>query len=316
VIELDRVSRSYAGTPVVDNLSLVIPDGAFCMLIGPSGSGKSTTLRMINRLIEPTAGRILLDRQDTSEIPDLRLHIGYAIQSVGLFPHWSVAKNIAAVPRLLGWPRARREARVAELMRLVGLDAALAERRPHALSGGQQQRVGVARALAADPAVLLMDEPFGALDPPTRAGLQDEMRRIHAGTGKTIVFVTHDIEEALLLGTQIVVLRGGRLVQSGSPRDLLAAPADDFVRGFVGGGEAALRLLSIETVAARLAAGGAGAGPTAPGPPIAPDTTLREALDRMLAAGVDALPVAAGADTPAATLHLRDIFRSHAPPRG
>ncbi len=310
MIELDHVSRRYGAATVVDDLCLVIPDGAFCMLIGPSGCGKSTTLRMINRLIEPSAGRILLDGVDTAAIPDLRLRIGYAIQSVGLFPHWSVARNIAAVPSLLGWPRARRAARVAELMVLVGLDPSLGERRPGALSGGQQQRVGVARALAADPAVLLMDEPFGALDPPTRAALQDEMRRIHARTGKTIIFVTHDIEEALLLGTLVVVLRAGRLVQAGPPRALLAAPADEFVRGFVGGGEAALRLLSIETVASRLSANG-----TAPLglAPIPPETTLREALSRMVAEGVDALPVAGAAEAAGGTIRLADIVRRDAP---
>ena len=304
MIVLDHVSRRYGEATVVDDLTLEIPPGAFCTLVGPSGCGKSTTLRMINRLIAPSAGRVLIDGRDAATIPDLRLRIGYAIQSVGLFPHWSVARNIVAVPALLGWSRARRDARVTELLRLVGLDPSLAARRPDALSGGQQQRVGVARALAADPPILLMDEPFGALDPPTRASLQDELRAIHAATGKTIVFVTHDMEEALRLGTLVVVLRAGRLVQAGAPRDLLAVPADDFVRDFVGGGEAALRLLSLLPAAAH-----AGDG-TAAGEALAADASLRAALAAMLARGVETLPIEGGG-----VVRLADILRAHAPSR-
>lgn len=304
MIVLDHLSRRYGDTAVVDDLTLEIPRGAFCTLVGPSGCGKSTTLRMINRLIAPSAGRVLIDGRDAATIPDLRLRIGYAIQSVGLFPHWSVARNIAAVPALLGWSRARRDARVAELLRLVGLDPSVAARRPDALSGGQQQRVGVARALAADPPILLMDEPFGALDPPTRAALQDELRAIHVATGKTIVFVTHDMEEALRLGTLVVVLRGGRLVQAGTPRDLLAAPADEFVHAFVGGGEAALRLLSL------LPAVGLASDGTAAGEALAADASLRTALAAMLARGVETLPVEGGG-----VIRLADILRAHAPAR-
>jgi osmoprotectant transport system ATP-binding protein len=299
MIVLDAVTRRYGAATVVDAVTLDIPRGAFCVLIGPSGSGKSTTLRMINRLIEPSAGRILLDGKDTATIPDLRLRIGYAIQSTGLFPHWTVARNIATVPALLGWTRARRQARVTELMRLLGLDPALGARYPHALSGGQQQRVGVARALAADPDVLLMDEPFGALDPPTRATLQTELARIQRDTGKTVVFVTHDMDEALILGSLVAIMRDGRLIQADTPRALLASPADDFVRNFVGGSEAGLRLLSLDTVAGRTRPG------AVEGDPVPQDTSLRAALSLMAARHVQALPVAGTGGA----VHLEDLIR-------
>jgi osmoprotectant transport system ATP-binding protein len=287
VITLQHITRRFADATAVDDVSLDIPRGTLCALIGPSGSGKSTTLRMINRLIEPTAGRVMFDGQDAAMIPDLRLRIGYAIQSVGLFPHWTVARNIATVPALLGWPRARRDARAAELLALLDLDPALGRRYPHQLSGGQAQRVGVARALAAEPEALLMDEPFGALDPITRVDLQDELRRIHRQTGTTIVLVTHDMDEALRLADIIAVMRDGRLVQAASPTDLLRAPADDFVRDFVGGGEAGLRLLGLHGA-------GALANPhvEAEGEPVRDTATLREVLSVLLTRHADAANVA------------------------
>jgi osmoprotectant transport system ATP-binding protein len=303
VITLERVTRRFGEATVVDDVSLEVPRGALCVLIGPSGSGKSTTLRMINRLVEPSAGRVLFDGRDSADIPDLRLRIGYAIQSVGLFPHWTVARNIATVPALLGWPRARREARVAELLALLDLDPALGRRYPHQLSGGQAQRVGVARALAGEPEALLMDEPFGALDPVTRVGLQDELRRIHRRTGTTIVLVTHDMEEALRLGTLIAVLRDGRLVQAGAPADLLREPADDFVRNFVGGGEAGLRLLGLHTAQAH-----ANPHVDAEGDPVAGSATLREVLSLLVARHADAVSVADDRGYIIGAVRLHDIM--------
>src|SRR6202023_2612989 len=223
VIEIDRVSKAYDGRPVVDELSLSVPEGAFCVLLGPSGCGKSTTLRMINRLIAFDSGMIRVGGEDVRQVPAeaLRRRIGYAIQSIGLFPHWRVEDNIATVPRLLNWPRARVRDRVTELLELLRLDpATYRPKYPHQLSGGEQQRVGVARALAADPELLLMDEPFAAVDPVTRDALQSEIARIHRATGKTIVFVTHDIEEALRLATQIAIMDSGRIGQLGTPLEI------------------------------------------------------------------------------------------------
>ncbi|MFJ8198604.1 ABC transporter ATP-binding protein [Streptomyces sp. NPDC096152] len=238
MIRIDSVTKRYPdGTVAVDRLSLEIPDRSITVLVGPSGCGKTTTLRMINRMVEPTEGAILLDGADIRKQPvnALRRSMGYVIQNAGLFPHRTIVDNIATVPRLLGWGRQRARARAAELMERVGLDSALAKRYPYQLSGGQQQRVGVARALAADPPVLLMDEPFSAVDPVVRKGLQDELLRIQAELGKTIVFVTHDIDEAIKLGTMVAVLRtGGRLAQFAPPAELLSAPADAFVEDFLG----------------------------------------------------------------------------------
>ncbi|MFJ3336506.1 ABC transporter ATP-binding protein [Streptomyces sp. NPDC086766] len=238
MIRIDSVTKRYPdGTVAVDRLSLEIPDRSITVLVGPSGCGKTTTLRMINRMVEPTEGAILLDGADVRKQPvnTLRRSMGYVIQNAGLFPHRTIVDNIATVPRLLGWGRQRARARAAELMERVGLDSALATRYPYQLSGGQQQRVGVARALAADPPVLLMDEPFSAVDPVVRKGLQDELLRIQAELGKTIVFVTHDIDEAIKLGTMVAVLRtGGRLAQFAPPAELLSAPADAFVEDFLG----------------------------------------------------------------------------------
>jgi osmoprotectant transport system ATP-binding protein len=284
MIELDAVTKRHGQTVAVNALSLHVPAGGITVLLGPSGCGKSTTLRMINRLIAPTSGTIRLEGRDTADIDPITLRrgIGYVIQDAGLFPHWSVAKNIAAVPALLGWKQDKIDARVAEMLRLVDLDAdQFAAKRPNLLSGGQAQRVGVARALAADPKLLLMDEPFGALDPITRRDLQAAFRRIQRETGKTIVLVTHDIEEALLLGDHIAVLRAGSLVQHGTPLELLEQPADAFVRDFFGGATSGMRRLSLLPAAARAHSG------EAPGAALPADASLREALEAMLARGHD-----------------------------
>ena len=291
MIELEAVTKRFAGAarPAVDRLSLTIPAGEVCVLIGPSGCGKTTTMRMINRMIEPDAGRIQVAGRDVMALDavELRRSVGYVIQHVGLFPHWSIADNVATVPRLLGWDEARTQRRVDELMALVGMDPALYRGRfPRELSGGQKQRIGVARALAADPPVMLMDEPFGAIDPITRTRLQDEFLKILHTLKKTIVFVTHDIDEALKVGDRIAILRDGALVQYNTPEAILARPADNFVESFVGA-DRALRRLALIRVDAALE------------PFTAPDhdqrivgeANLRNALAAMMAAGVDSLAV-------------------------
>ena len=246
-VRYEHVTKRYPGqtTPAIQDLDLDVPAGEICVLVGPSGCGKTTAMRMVNRTVEITEGDILVggtsvrDREPAA----LRREIGYVIQEVGLFPHRTVAANIATVPELLGWNRERREARVAELMNLVGLDPEFTERYPAQLSGGQQQRVGVARALAADPRVMLMDEPFGAIDPITRERLQNEFLRLHGEIRKTILFVTHDIDEAIKMGDRVAVLKeGGRLAQYATPAELLMAPADEFVEDFVGADRALKRL--------------------------------------------------------------------------
>ncbi|NUP41960.1 MAG: ABC transporter ATP-binding protein [Streptomyces sp.] len=246
MIRIDSVTKRYPdGTVAVDNLSLEIPDRSITVFVGPSGCGKTTTLRMINRMIEPSEGTITLDGRDVTQQPvnTLRRSMGYVIQNAGLFQHRTIVDNIATVPRLLGWSKDKARARARELMERVGLDGALAKRYPYQLSGGQQQRVGVARALAADPPVLLMDEPFSAVDPVVRKGLQDELLRIQEELGKTIVFVTHDIDEAVKIGTMVAVMRtGGHLAQFAPPAELLSSPADAFVEDFLGADRGIRRL--------------------------------------------------------------------------
>ena len=247
MIRLEAISKRFAPhlRPVVDDLTLEVPEGTTCVLIGPSGCGKTTTMRIVNRLIEPSAGRVFVAGEDVMGMDPvaLRRRIGYVIQQIGLFPHMSVADNVATVPRLLGWPKAKIDARIDELLHLVGLDpAAMRGRFPRELSGGQRQRIGVARALAADPPVMLMDEPFGAIDPITRARLQNEFLKILREIRKTIIFVTHDIDEAIKMGDRIAILRDGKLVQYGTPDEILTRPADAFVEDFVGADRALKRL--------------------------------------------------------------------------
>jgi osmoprotectant transport system ATP-binding protein len=246
VIVFDHVAKHYGATVAVRDLSLQIADGEIVVLVGPSGCGKTTTLKMINRLVEPTSGTISIDGRDTRsyDVNALRRTIGYVIQQVGLFPHLTVAENVATVPRLLGWERRRIAARVDELLDLVGLPATqYARRLPSELSGGERQRVGVARALGADPPVMLMDEPFGAIDPISRDRLQDELLRLQGVVRKTIVFVTHDIEEAIRIGDRVALFEvGGVLAQYASPAELLARPASPFVSSFLGEGRLVRRL--------------------------------------------------------------------------
>jgi osmoprotectant transport system ATP-binding protein len=307
MIEIDGLTKSYGDRRVVDGLSLHVEGGGLCVLLGSSGCGKSTTLRMINRLIPIDAGTIRIGGADVTRIPaqTLRRRIGYAIQSIGLFPHWTVEDNIATVPRLLRWSEARVGDRVTELLELFRLDPATYRGKyPHQLSGGEQQRVGVARALAADPELLLMDEPFAAVDPITRDALQAELLHIHRTTGKTIVFVTHDIEEALRLATVIAIMDRGRIVQLGAPLAILEHPANDFVRDFVGRQGLGLKLLSVRKVGDRLRR-----GESAEGEPIRLDATLGEALSAMTARRTDRLPVCDAAARRVGVIALADLVR-------
>jgi osmoprotectant transport system ATP-binding protein len=285
-VELRAVSKRYDGQLAVDQLSFTVPAGRICVLVGPSGSGKTTSLKMVNRLIEPSAGSILIDGRDIlAEDPTaLRRRIGYVIQQIGLFPHQTIAENVATVPRLLGWPKERIAARTEELLALVGLDPSrFARRYPAQLSGGERQRVGVARALAAEPPVMLMDEPFGAVDPIVRDRLQNEFLRIQRDQGTTVLFVTHDIDEAIKLGDRVAVMRSGRLVQYAPPGELLAHPADDFVAEFVGSDRGLKRLALLTVGGADVDAAVDRASVDRRAPVLSPSTTLRDALARMLA---------------------------------
>ena len=307
MIALDHVTKRYDGRTVVDDLSLEIAAGEFCVLLGSSGCGKSTTLRMINRLVAADTGTIRVGGEEVTKIPAeaLRRRIGYAIQSTGLFPHWNVEDNIATVPRLLKWPAARVSARVTELLELFRLDPpTYRDKYPHQLSGGEQQRIGVARALAADPNLLLMDEPFAAVDPITRDALQAELARIHRETHKTIVFVTHDIEEALRLATTIAVMDKGRIAQFGTPLDLLEHPANEFVSDFIGHQGLGLKLLSLRTIADRLRR-----GESAEGEPLPPNASLRDALSAMTARHTDRVPVADAEGRALGVIALSDLVR-------
>ncbi|GLS28723.1 osmoprotectant transport system ATP-binding protein [Mesorhizobium albiziae] len=288
MIEIENLTKRYADTAVVDNVSLTIEPRTVAAIVGTSGSGKTTLLRMINRLVEPTSGIVKLDGVDNRALPghELRRSIGYAIQGHGLFPHRTVAENIATVPALLGWDKARISARVDELLTLFQLDPAdFGPRYPHELSGGQQQRVGVARALAAEPNVLLMDEPFGALDPIIRAKAQEDLLAIQKRFGTTIILVTHDMEEAIHLGDKIAVMDAGKLVQYAAPAEILARPATEFVETLIGTGERPFKLLSLEAVSEAVEPG------RAQGEAIPATATQRDALAELLWSGRQALPV-------------------------
>jgi osmoprotectant transport system ATP-binding protein len=293
-IVFDHVTKRYPGRdqPALDDLSLEIPAGTFCVLVGPSGGGKTTALKMINRLIPFDSGEIRIDGRSILDLPlvELRRGIGYVIQQIGLFPHMTVGDNVGTVPRLLGWDKRRTSTRSLELLELVGLEAADASRYPAQLSGGQRQRVGLARALAADPPVLLMDEPFGALDPITRLRLQTELRRLHQEVGKTVIFVTHDVDEAISMGDRIAILRqGGVLAQYDTPDAILAHPADDFVKQFIGE-DRALRRLALRTLGDVQLRPGSGEGPRLPR-----ETSVRNAVSQMLEVNAEQV-VVTGAD--------------------
>jgi osmoprotectant transport system ATP-binding protein len=301
----------YAGrrTPAVSKLTLEIPASEICVLIGPSGSGKTTAMQMVNRLITMSSGDITIDGRSIGAIDEteLRRGIGYVFQQIGLFPHMTVQDNIGTVPRLLGWPKERIRARARELLELVGLDPDDDLRRyPSEFSGGQQQRIGVARAMAADQPLMLMDEPFGAVDPIARDHLQDDFLRLHREVPKTVVFVTHDIDEAIKMGQRIAILRDGELVQYDTPDRILAEPANEFVADFVGADRGLKRLrvwelrhLELDPVP-REAAG----GPAAP-----EDASLRDALSLMLVEGVERLTVLDGEGRPKGTIALETITR-------
>ncbi|MBV8042216.1 ABC transporter ATP-binding protein [Pluralibacter sp.] len=309
MIEFHQVTKRFGGQAAVKNLDLHLREGAFSVLIGTSGSGKSTTLKLINRLEEHDSGMLRFAGEDIRQLPvlALRRRMGYAIQSIGLFPHWTVAQNIATVPQLQKWSRQKIRDRIDELMALLNLDPQLRERYPHQLSGGQQQRVGVARALAANPEVLLMDEPFGALDPVTRSALQQEMRRIHQLLGRTIVLVTHDIDEALRLADHLVLMNEGEVVQQGTPLSMLTAPKNDFVRTFFGQSELGVRLLSLRDVR-----GFVRENEQCAGEPLRASMSLRDALSKFVETRSPRLPVLDDAGAPCGTLHFADLLREEA----
>jgi osmoprotectant transport system ATP-binding protein len=292
-IVFDHVTKRYGNSPrpAVDDLSITIPAGEICVLIGPSGGGKSTAMRMVNRLISITEGDITIDGESINKLDpvELRRGIGYVIQQIGLFPHMTAEANVATVPRLLGWEKARTRDRVRELLELVGLDPdEHADRYPAQLSGGQRQRVGLARAMAVDPPLMLMDEPFGAIDPVTRERLQNDFLRLHREVRKTVIFVTHDIDEAIKMGDHICLLRqGGKLAQYGTPEEILANPADDFVADFVGAdrGLKRLSLLRVGDIDLEPVSNGAEA------PAVEDRTSLRDALSVMLTSGGDTVVV-------------------------
>ncbi len=289
MIRLEDVRKVYPGTtaPAVSGLSLEVPEGEIAVLVGPSGCGKTTTLKMINRLIEPTGGRIFVDDLNVleAEAHELRRSIGYVIQQIGLFPHRTIEDNIATVPRLLGWDKARIAARIDELIELMDLEGDMRSRYPAELSGGQRQRVGVARALAADPPVMLMDEPFGAVDPIIRARLQAQFLDLQARLRKTIVMVTHDIDEAIKLGDRVAILNvGGILEQYGAPGDVLRDPANEFVADFLGSDRGIKRLSLIPVSSVELD----------PGPVVSPAATASEARDAMARYGIEWVAVGEG----------------------
>ncbi|PSH64925.1 glycine/betaine ABC transporter [Phyllobacterium brassicacearum] len=308
MITMEHVTKRYTegGAASVDDLSLVVSEGTTTALIGPSGCGKTTTMRMINRLIEATEGKIIVNGEDITRVDPVKLrrHIGYVIQQVGLFPHMTIAQNIAAVPKLLGWTETKIKRRTEELLHLVGLDPQeMLKRYPRQLSGGQRQRIGVARALAADPPVLLMDEPFGAIDPIARTRLQDEFRQILQRVRKTVVLVTHDLDEAIRLGDRIAIMKSGKIVQYDTPDTVLSHPADAFVENFVGI-DRAIKRLSLFTVNDAMNS----EVPREDAAKVAPNSNLRDALALMVAANTDVLAVVDGGGVVKGQLKRDAIF--------
>lgn len=306
MIKLDNVTKSYGGITAVKALTLEVKEGEFVVLLGPSGCGKTTTLKMINRLINPTSGRIYVEGQDILTVNpiELRRQIGYVIQLIGLLPHMTISDNIALVPRLKGWSRDKRIKRADELLDMVGLDPeAYRDKYPHQLSGGERQRIGVARALAVDPPILLMDEPFGALDPITRLQLQDEFLKLEDQVKKTVVFVTHDMDEAVRLADRIAIMDDGQLHQYATPMEMLKHPADDFVAQFMGGDRffRQLKLLTVRDAMMRDIPG-AQESPEAI-PSISSECRLDIALEKMLTAGKDQLSVEGERGTPIGILN-------------
>jgi osmoprotectant transport system ATP-binding protein len=306
MIVIDGVTKRYGDATVVDNVSMTVEKGTITVIVGTSGSGKSTLLRMINRLVPMTSGRILVGGQNTADVPvtELRRGIGYAIQGHGLFPHRTVAENIGTVPGLLGWERERITARVKELLAVFDLDfATFSNKYPHQLSGGQQQRVGVARALAAEPELLLMDEPFGALDPVIRAKAQDDLLAIQQRFGTTVVLVTHDMDEAFHLGNKIAVMNSGRVLQYNTPTEILVNPADPFCVQLTGTADRALKLLSLTRVADIMQPRRDGLTETVTG-----DMSLREALSEFTWRGLSEAAVVDAAGAPVGSLTLGTLL--------
>lgn len=315
ILEFKNITKTYSENdkPAVNNLNLDIYDGEIVVLVGPSGCGKTSTMKMINRLIDPTEGKIILEGEDISKIDPLKLRqdIGYVIQNVGLFPHMTVAQNIATAPNLKKWPKKKTRARVDKLLKLVGLEPSdFRKRLPAHLSGGQQQRIGVARALAADPPIMLMDEPFGALDPITRAHLQSEFLKIQQDVNKTILFVTHDMDEAVKMGDKIVVMRDGKIVQYGTPIELLQTPADSFIANLTGQDRAIkmLTLISVEEILNKI--GDTTSQETETKNSILNTCSLKTALLKMLDARITQLSVYNEDDQEIGTLTLDQIVRN------
>ena len=319
-IEFRAVTKRYPGreAPAVHELSLSVPAGEICVLIGPSGSGKTTAMKMVNRLIDITEGDITIGGQSVRglDLTELRRGIGYVFQQIGLFPHMSVEDNIGTVPRLLGWDKKRIRNRVGELLELVGLEQSDAKRYPGQFSGGQRQRIGVARAMAAGQPIMLMDEPFGAVDPIARDRLQNDFLRLHAEVRKTVIFVTHDIDEAIKMGHRIAILRDGELVQYGTPDDILASPANEFIADFVGADRGLKRLLLRKLAEIELTPATNGEADDLP--TIDEDTCLRDALSMMVTQRVSALTVLGTAGERRGTVsmeslaHFADLDRADA----
>jgi osmoprotectant transport system ATP-binding protein len=314
MIHLSALAKRFGATQAITDFSLEIAEGEFAVLVGPSGCGKSTILRLINAMLQPDSGRIEIRGLDIRKArPEiLRRGIGYVIQSIGLFPHWTISENILAVPRLQHWSSARCKARLSELVDMFEIDPVLLRRFPRQLSGGEQQRVGVARALAAEPDIVLMDEPFAALDPVSRANLRDGMRRIHKQSEKTIVFVTHDMDEALKLATRIAVMKAGRLMQAGTASEILLDPNGQFVRDFLGGADLPFRLLECIAVGACLRQAdiaGQESGSESPTESISAAANLKEALCLMLAHRQSTIGVYDEKGSPLGSLHIDDILR-------